>query len=62
MPLRGSTERPVKAASPALRGRSEAKRLDGAEASQTIGRVMVGCDGTIDGSTTWWPLRVATWT
>jgi hypothetical protein len=62
MPFRGSTERPVKAASPALRGRSEAERLDGAEASQKIGRVMVGGDGTIDGSTTWLPPRVAAWT
>jgi len=61
MPLRGSTERPVKAASPAPRGRSEAERLDGAEASQRIGRVMVGCDAAIAGSTTWLPVRVAAW-
>ena len=38
----GSTERPVKAVSPAERGRSEAKSLDGAEASPRISGVMAG--------------------
>src|SRR5438128_1712647 len=48
MPSPGSTERPVKAVSPACRGRSEAESLDGAEASRRISLVMaasVGVDG-----------------
>ena len=40
MPNRGSTEEPVKAVSPAKRGRSIAESLDGAEASLTICNVM----------------------
>ena len=51
-PIHGSTECPVKAASPASRGRSEAERLDGAEASQRIGFVMVGGDGCSIGRVT----------
>ena len=42
MPPPGSTESPVKAVSPAARGRSAAESLDGIEASRTIGDVMVG--------------------
>jgi hypothetical protein len=42
---------PVKAASPAERGRREAERLDGAEASQKIDNVMVGCDDAISYAT-----------
>jgi hypothetical protein len=41
------TECPVKAASPAVRGRSEAESLDGAEVSLRIGVVMAGCVGAI---------------
>jgi hypothetical protein len=40
MPSPGSTERPVKAVSPACRGRSGAESLDGAEASRRISDVM----------------------
>jgi hypothetical protein len=40
VPEWGSTEERVKAASPAERGRSEAKSLDEPEASSTIIRVM----------------------
>ena len=40
MPFPGSTERPVKAVSPACRGRSGAESLDGAEASRRISDVM----------------------
>ena len=41
MPPPRSTESPVKAVSPAARGRSAAESLDGIEASQKIGDVMV---------------------
>ena len=56
--MRGSTECPVKAASPASRGRSEAKSLDGAEASRRIGGVMVG-DGVRCAPQESGPLRAA---
>jgi hypothetical protein len=48
MPSPGSTERPVKAVSPACRGRSGAESLDGAEASRRITDVMAAT-GAVSG-------------
>src|SRR5262245_60989858 len=48
MPFPGSTECPVKAVSPAERGRSEAESLDGAEASRRMSSVMAAT-GAVSG-------------